>query len=206
MHLNLITAPQSEPITLTDVEGQVRVASLSDESSTVDIMISAVREQAEALTRRALITQTWELVLDSFASSRERIVLPKPPLQSVVSIIYTDVDGVEQTLSSDLYQVIVQVGPSAGYGYVIPAYNAYWPTTLNDVNVVKIQFKCGYGPLTVGDSDNIPLGIKQWMLLNVANIFENRESIVISSARDSLVDMTKTVADGLISNYKLTRL
>ena len=207
MNLNLITAPQVEPLTLEDVEGQVRLpGQLSAEAETVDMMITAIRERAEAVTRRALISQVHELVLDGFPSGRQIIILPKPPLQSVESIVYTDVDGVEQTLDSFAYRVITQTGPTAGYGYVIPAYGLNWPTALNDVATVKIRFKCGYGPLVAGESDNIPKGIKQWMLINVANAFENRESIVVGSGRDSLIDMTETLADGLLANYRLHRL
>src|SRR6185369_1370433 len=100
MNLTLLKAPVSEPVTLKDVEGQVRLTDLSAEAETVELIITAVREVAEGTTKRALVTQQWELSLDNFPSGRMPITLPMPPLQTVDYIKYTDTTGTEQTLDS----------------------------------------------------------------------------------------------------------
>ena len=95
MVLKQITAPLTEPVTIEEVCGQIRIGDLSEEVATVNLFIAAIREQAEAMTRRALITQEWELVLDGFPGGRIPITLPKAPVQSITSIKYIDVNGVE---------------------------------------------------------------------------------------------------------------
>lgn len=203
MNLTLITPAPQYPITLSMVEGQTRLTDLTAEVDVVDLIIGAVTERAEAITKRALMTQTWELTLDGFPSSRAAIQLPKPPLQTVNSITYLDSDEVEQILDPLAYRVITTSEP----GYVLPAYNLVWPSALDDVAVVTINFTCGYGPLGGGStSDNIPKSIKQWMLINAANLFENRESIVIGNRSETLIDLTSTLADGLLENYRIFKL
>ena len=124
MKLVCITQPGSEPIGLSDVEGQCRITDLSAEAATIELMIQAVRERAEQITRRSFVTQTWELTLDGFPFDRNPINLPKPPLQTVDSIKYIDTDGNEQTLDSGFYRVRNSGEP----GSVQPLYGLWvWP-------------------------------------------------------------------------------
>lgn len=201
MNLVCTKQPLSEPIDLSDFEGQTRLqGQLSDEATTVELMITAVRERAEAITRRALVTQSWKLTLDAFPYTANPINLPLPPLQTVDSITYIDSNGDQQTLDPLSYRV----GTSGEPGYVKPAYGLYWPITLNDTDVVEINFTCGYGPIAPATSLNVPKGIIQWCLINVANLFENRETEGIAY-RDTKFDLS-SLADGLLENYRLLRL
>lgn len=204
MILNLITPPSEEPLTLEEVEGQVRLpGQLADEAEFAQGLISAVRELAESVTKRALITQTWEMILDDFPNGREEIVIPLPPLQTINSIIYIDNQGNVQTMDALDYRVVLN---KSGYSYVMPVYGKYWPNTLNDIAVIKVNFVCGYGPIDPSTELNIPKPILQWMKINFANLFENRESVVIEASRAVLMDTTPMIADGLIANYRMVRL
>ena len=205
MNLTLVTGPVCEPMTLTEVQGQTRLPDLSMESSTVELMIEAVREAAEGVTNRALVTQVWEITIDAFPGSNGSIQLPMPPLQSVQFIKYLDVDGVEQTLDPLAYRVIAETSPNCGNGYVIPAYGLTWPSTQNYVATVTIRFTCGYGPISPDTSLNIPKGIIQWIAINVANVFENRETVGIAY-RETKFDITDSICDGLIAKYRVVRL
>lgn len=201
MKLTRVTEPVQEIVTLAEVEGQTRLqGQLSAEADTVELMISAVRERAESVTRRALITQVWELTLDAFPVGREAISLPLPPLQSVDFIKYIDTEGNEQTLDPATYRV----GKASEPGYAKPLYNINWPVTLQDSDVVTVRFTCGYGPIAPSTSDNVPKAIKQWCLINVANLFENRETLGVAY-RETKYDLS-TLADGLIENYRITKL
>lgn len=200
MKLVCITQPGSEPIELSDVEGQCRITDLSAEASTVETMIQAVRERAEQVTRRAFVTQVWELTLDGFPYGA--INLPLPPLQTVDSIKYVDTDGVEQTLDPFAYRVLTSGEPGA----VKPLYNTTWPATLNDVDTVKIRFTCGYGPISPATSLNVPKAICQWMLINVANLYENRESQGVAMGRSTVFNLDATLCDGLIESYRIYRV
>ena len=159
MILKNITQPATEPITIEDVANQCRIGDLTDEQSSVSLFIAAVRQRAESVTRRALLTQTWELVLDAFPQYRDPIYLPLPPLQSVTSINYYDACGALFTMTSVGYRVINDSEPAM----IIPAYGTEWPATLDDKAVVRIRFVCGYGD----DATDVPAAIRQWMLLQV---------------------------------------
>lgn len=187
MALKLITPPAVEPLALDDVEAQIR-ADLSAESALVALYIAAIREKAEAHTRRALITQTWELVLDEFPCI---ITLPMSPLQSVVSIKYIALDGTEQTLDPATYHVDMDSEPAR----IVPAYGLSWISGRRQPSAVRVRFICGYGD-TAAD---IPAAIRQWMLLNVANLYENRETIVTGS----IISKNDSMADGLIDSYRI---
>lgn len=196
MNLTLITAPTSEPVSIVDVEGQVRL-SLIDEEPTVETMISSAREVAEGITNRALITQVWELKLDAFPVGRVPIYLPMPPLQSIQTIKYFDVNQVEQTLSASKYRVVAETSPNANKGYVLPVYGESWPIALNDLSVVTIRFTCGY--------TTVPKAICQWILINVANAYENRETVG-TAYRDVKFDLNDVIADGLLAKYRITNV
>ena len=200
MKLVCITQPGPEPITLTDVQGQTRIDDLSAEASTIEVMIQAVRERAEQITRRAFVTQQWELTLDCFPYGA--INLPKPPLQTVDSIKYIDVNGAEQTLDPLAYRVLKGGEPGA----VQPLYGLQWPQTLNDLETVKIRFTCGYGPIAPATSLNVPKAILQWCLLQVANLYENRESQGVATGRSTVFNLDATLCDGLLESYRLHRL
>lgn len=105
----------------------------------IDRLVGAAVRDVERITRRALITQTWQLTLSDFP---ERIVLPRPPLQSVSSIQYVDEDGVTQTLSSSLYQVSTGDSPAV----IEPAYNQVWPATrTSTLDAVTVTYVAGFG-------------------------------------------------------------
>lgn len=202
MILTCVQQPSAEPVTLDDVQGQLRIVDLSEESAPVERMIKACREQAETITRRALISQTHELVLDGFPAGRNPLDLPLPPLQSIVSIKYIDSDGIEQTLDPLSYRVISDSEP----GYVMPLYGVYWPVTRDDLATVRVRFVAGYGPVAPETSNNVPEAINQWILINVANLYENRETVGVALNRFAMFDFTKTICDGLLESYRIHRL
>src|SRR5690348_5785828 len=58
----LIAGPGEEPVSLAEAKAFARVDG-SDEDALVSALIAAARLHVESLTGRALVTQTWRLVL-----------------------------------------------------------------------------------------------------------------------------------------------
>lgn len=162
MALNLITAPALEPVTLQEAKDHLRVTG-NDEDALISELIIAARQQAETFTRRALLTQTWELYLDCFNGDIE---LPNPPLQSVESIKYIDLDGVEQTLAATEYKTYAWNEP----GVIAPAYGKAWPSTRAEKGAVTVRYIAGWQ--TAAD---VPAPIKSAILLMIGHLYENRE-------------------------------
>lgn len=234
MSLKLVTAPICEPLAIADIEGQLQTTLPTDQTVVVQGYIGAVRQKAETALSRAIITQTWELVLDAFPASGV-IDLPLPPLQSVVSITYTDVDGNTTTLAVAEYVVDAESTP----GRVMLGYEKTWPDTRDYPGAVRVRFVAGYGGPVAWDAltvyavgalvyytngitylkttasaagvlptdatkwavdhpwASVPACIRSWMLLNVTNLYENRESNGAVEGNVSIIDLT-SMADSLL--------
>lgn len=168
MALKLITAPASEPITLSEAKSQLRV-DWNDEDADINGYILAAREYCEGIQNRALITQTWDLWMDSWPS-KDRFNVPLPPLQSVASVKYYRTDNAEYTMAASDYFADDKSEP----GRLVLAYGKSWPsTTLRPVNGVVVRFTAGYGLAA-----SVPQKVKQAMLLLVTLMYEKRLPVV----------------------------
>jgi len=164
MAASLIIPPAVEPVTLQEVKDHLRIV-IADDDTILAFTIQSAREHVEDMISRALITQTWELVLNRFPSI---IDLPYPPLQTVASIVYIDSDGLQQTLDPSVYAVDTKNTP----GRVRPAYDQSWPATRKDINTVTITYTAGYGNATT----DVPGPIRSALLLLIGHLYENREA------------------------------
>lgn len=171
MNLSVITRPVLEPVTLAEARLHCRVTHTS-EDALITGLITAARENVEQYLRRALVTQTLEYKIPKFS---ERIYLPRPQLQYVVSVKYLDVDAAEQTLASTYW---VAHAPTEGAGYLQRSPLSIWPATALRDDSVRIRYVAGY-PDTASPSSGsggVPKSIKQAILLYIGDLWENREA------------------------------
>lgn len=172
MDLRLITAPTSEPVSLTDVQAHIRAPVDGTDAAIIAAYLQAARESVEAHTGRVLMPQTWQITMPEFPADNGPIMLPKPPLVSVTALAITNADGEAETISGALYQVATPSGAHAQPGYLAPAYGENWPETQPDtVNAVRVTFSAGYV-----SAANVPAALRAAMLLIVGELYENREA------------------------------
>lgn len=164
--LSLFLGPQLEPLTVQEAKDWARITE-DDDDATVERLVSAARAHVEELTGRALITQTWDFYLDAFPCWG--ITVPRPKLQTVTTLKYTDSNGVQQTLASSEYTVDARKEP----GQIVPAYGKTWPSTRSVPNAVEIRFVAGYGTA----ADTVPFPLRQAIAVLVATMYENREAL-----------------------------
>jgi len=170
MGYQLLIAPTAEPLELVDAKAHMRVsADDTSEDLLITSMIRAARQKAEQLTQRSLITQTWKYVFDCFDDCYP-LLLAKGPHQSISSIVYKDMAGADQTLATTDY-VYDLSGPLAR---ITPTFGKSWPVTLPQIAACSVTFVAGYG----GEAEDVPEGIRQWMLLRIATLYEHREEFV----------------------------
>lgn len=145
MH-KVVTPVAAEPITLQEAKLHCKIITdLQDvepyaEDSLISAWITAARTVAEHYTGRSLAPQTLEMVLPAFPVAG--FDLDAPPVASVTSIKYTDVLGVEQTVSTSLYKL-------NAYGSarrVELTYGSTWPTTRDEPEAVRVRYVAGYAP------------------------------------------------------------
>jgi len=139
-------------------------------------LIKAGREFVEATQRRALMTQTWKLLLDEWPGGNT-LEVPLPPLQSITSIKYKDHTGNESTFSDSYYIVDTERQP----GRIVLAYNQSWPSTtaLYPSNPIYIEYVCGYGTSPSAVPERTRLGLK----MLIAHFYENREAVTFANIK-----------------------
>ena len=162
MRLKLKTAPAVEPITLEEAKNHLKVDS-TDDNTLINSLIKAARDLAEKETRRAFITQTWQMYLDSAPAEIE---IPKPPLQSVESIKVLDQDGNETTVDSSYYDVDKAENSP---GRVKLKSGCCWPTHRGFASFI-VEFKAGYGDAAT----DVPEALKQGFFVLIGHLYENR--------------------------------
>jgi hypothetical protein len=223
MPVQLITPPASEPVTLGEAKDHLRLEHALDDAY-ITTLISAARQHIEQACWRGLVTQTWELVLESFAGedtlelgTRGRRYgsgqsgfneLPRGNLSSSGFLAYIELPkGNLGTVTSVKYidvNGVEQTLASTEYavdavdvpGRVRLAYGKFWPPTLCPRwDAVRIQYTVGWAVTNAVWAGPTPL--KQALLLLLSQMYENRSPEVIG---------VPTAFDILTSPYRLVRL
>jgi uncharacterized phiE125 gp8 family phage protein len=172
MGLKVVAPPEVEPVTLAEAKVHLRLDTNTDDAY-VSALIAAARERAELFLRRALITQTFEYTIDGFPVGE--IDVPRPPLQSIEWIKYVDTAGTLQTVPAANYVADLSSNEIAR---IALAWNSFWPLTRSSINSVVIRLVAGYGD----DAEDVPQAIRHGILIEIANLYENREDAVVGQA------------------------
>jgi uncharacterized phiE125 gp8 family phage protein len=169
--ISIVTAATVDPVSLAEAKAHLRVVE-SNEDALIAGYLMAARQHVEDYTGRTLSLQTYDYKIDDELSNE--IVMPRPPLVSVTSVSYVDINGTTQTLSSALYQVDTGVL----FGRIVPAYQATYPSIRSQPNAVTVRFQAGYS--------QIPEPIRQAILLLVSHFYDNRQPVLIGTISSEL--------------------
>jgi len=181
MSMSIVIPPSVEPMTAADIAIPLRLDGSTFDAYINGTLIPAFRAKCENLLGRYLTTQTAELVLDAFPS--DDVDLWVPDVQSVVSVKYLDVDGVQQTLASTDYALDADSTPC----WLLPV--TIWPTAGEFANAVRIRYTCGYGPA----ASDVPNNLKLWITAHVCQALQNPSGLDMSNLKtlpylDALLD------------------
>lgn len=188
MHLDLVTAPAVEPVSLADAKAHLRVDG-TDENSLITALIVAARQFVENHCEIALVTQTLRMTLPAFADA---IQLERPPVVGITQIEYVNTAGTVVTvLNADNNLWRLSAGPMRPI--VTPYFNASWPDTAAVPDAVKITYTAGYGAAAT----DVPQAIRQAMLLLIGHWYKTREA-----AGPALADAPFAVT-ALLAPYKV---
>ena len=188
MALQLVVPPALEPVSLYEAKAHCRVDHYDDDAL-IERLIVAARERAETRTRRALIARTLRLHLDAFPVGE--LELERPPLLEVVAVKYVDPAGVERTMDPADYQVDEYSAPAR----LAPAPGESWPATRTQLGAIVVEYRAGYGE--VGES--VPEPIRQAILLDVQDAYDNRGTLVVGTVSSKLA----RTAEALLGPYRV---
>ena len=120
----------------------IRLTATSVEDDLLNAIITGAREHVEDITRRALITQTWDFSLNGWPRANY-IKLPLGNLQTVSSVKWKDEDGTETTLIDGTDYLVEQNAEQCGR--VVLPYGVSWPSgTLYPSRPITIRYVCGW--------------------------------------------------------------
>jgi uncharacterized phiE125 gp8 family phage protein len=165
MSVKVIIPPTIEPVTLADPMRQLNLIPENlDAGEQMDIerMIRAARMMAEGRLNRSLAPQTLAAGFDTWGES---LKLPRPPFIELVGISYIDSDGTAQTANELTYVVNEFVEPVS----ITSAYGYTWPRTQARPAAITVTYRAGY--------EQCPEPIKQWMLLVIGSMYDNRATM-----------------------------
>jgi uncharacterized phiE125 gp8 family phage protein len=159
-----------EPVTLDEAKAHLRVTDTAEDAY-IGRLIKTAREAVEAFTGRALLTQSFILGLDAWPRDpcRPWVDLPRPPLIAVTAVKTYDAAGNAVTWDPAAYRADLIAAP--GRLYRNPG--ALWPQPGRTQAGIEIQFDAGYGE----DPAAVPEPLRQGVLLQLAQLFENREPV-----------------------------
>jgi len=164
------------------------------ESDLLNALITASRQHAENVTRRALISQTWDGYLDEFPD-KDYIELPYGNLQSVTSIKYKDTAGTETTMTVTTEYLVELNGEQRGR--IVLPYGCSWPSeTLYPSNPITIRFECGYGDAAT----DVPHAIRAAIKMIGEDLYRNREAQTFTTAGGYVENKA---VDRLLASYRL---
>jgi uncharacterized phiE125 gp8 family phage protein len=155
-HIEVVTPPEDEPVTLQEGKEQGRISGDVDDASMNEKLIAA-RERGEGFTRRSFCTQ----MLDVWYSNPDGVgyfELPRGKVQEIVSITLYDSYNVSSVLDTEIYSL-------HGTDVVL----ADWLTSYRTRRGIKIRIISGYG-----DPEDVPSSIKEGILAYAVHLYENR--------------------------------
>ncbi|MEH6436695.1 head-tail connector protein [Massilia sp. DD77] len=161
-----VVPPIGLAVSLADAIAAARAegAGMDDQ---VEKAVRFYTDEVEALTRRAIVEQTWEVTLDAFPIGMRggagAFELDNPPVIAVLQISFYDPDGQLRLLDPQDYQVDRLSEP----GYVVPARGRTWPVSEERVHAVSLRYTAGYG----ADYSAVPEGIQGYILGRVYEHF-----------------------------------
>lgn len=169
-----VIAPVIEPVSLAEAKLHLRVDG-TDDDGLIDALITAAREHVEEITRRALLTQTWDYTLSEWPGG-DYINLPFGNLQSVTSIKWKDSDATETTLTETTDYIVEKNGDQCGR--VVLPYGGSWPSgQLYPSNPITIRYVCGWTTAAA-----VPRLIRVAVLMMMADMYEWRGEALVGQA------------------------
>lgn len=167
----LLAGPAGEPLALAEAKAFLRLDG-DAEDALVTTLIAAARLHVEGLTARALLRQSWRLVLDAWPVDGV-VRLPVGPLLSLSAITVFDDEGEPSELS--LAQVLPEAAMAPARLVLPPGFGS--GVRRRARNGIEIDYVAGFG-----DADDVPADLKHALLALVAHWFEHRDAVIVAGS------------------------
>ena len=184
--LELLEAPATTPVTLTEVKDQLRIEHTDDDTLINRLINVAVAyTDVQGALGHAMITQKWGQWVNSTPPQTVKLLLG--PLIAVTAVKYYDANGTLQTDTLSNYEIFgtefsTTIGPKEGFA---------WPVTQDRPDAIRIEYTIGYGSATT----DIPETLRHALMMLIGHWYDNRETTMMDELSnvpygfDALMDM-----------------
>ena len=176
-------------LTTAEAKTHLRI-DFSNDDTYIDNLVRVAEATCEKYTNRYFLDTT---VIQHCDTWEETKILYSSPVSAVSSIKYYDNDGVLTTWTTDDYDVSL-VDPCR----IALADTKAYPSVQDRIAAIQVEYVVGYGSA----ASSVPLQIKQAMLVMVAQMYENRQSVIVGRTA-AKIPMT---AEYLLDQYKIQLL
>lgn len=167
----LLAGPASEPVSLAEAKAFLRLDEVA-EDALVTTLIAAARMHMESVTGRALIEQSWRVVLDDWPETGV-LALPVLPVRSITAVTAHDADGSPHAL--ELAQFRLEPGEGACLSF--PTAVAGAPVLQQNFGI-EVDVLAGYG----ATGTDVPAPLRQAILALVGYWFEHRDAVITAGS------------------------
>jgi uncharacterized phiE125 gp8 family phage protein len=158
MRRYILNPPTAEPVPLAEAKRFLRIDH-ADDDGLVQGLIKAARQRTEARTGRALMSQAWRIVMDSWPFGG-RVALPIMPVAAVTAVRLLDGLGGSQLVAPPVYNLVAGTEPPVIDCSAVPN-----PGRARDG--IEIDVTAGYGP----SASDVPEPLRQAMRLMIAHAY-----------------------------------
>lgn len=184
MAIKIISPSITEPVTLDEAKQYLRIDG-NDDDILIMSLIQQAREWCEAYQNRKYVTQTLELILDTFPKCGYIEFTSCSPVQSVEGIKYYDAEGQEYIFDSSNYLI----DTDSFISRIVLKHNCCFPSIpLQKVNGVRIRLVAGYNV--------IPEMIKYAMIIQMKLLYDDYrpdEKTKLEETRNALLSMNRVI-------------
>ena len=184
----LLAGAAQEPVSLAEAKAFLKVDD-GAEDGLIETLIGAARLHVEGVTGKALLNQSWRVVLDRWPENRV-VRLPVSPFMSLTAINAIDEAGAshEVPLAQFMREPDRLLLPAGVNGMPV----------LQERQGIEIDYVAGFGE----DPEDVPTDLRQALLVLVAHWHENRDAVVVAGS-GAVVPLG---FDRMVATHKRVRL
>lgn len=185
----IVIEPPLPVVSVEEARRHLRVEHSEDDALIEGLIAAATAwlDGPDSWLGRAIGGQVLEWRLDSWPC-RDGFTLPYPPEVEVISVVYIDPEGDEQT-----------------WPFPTPLYWDDLPAVRGRPGDIRIRYRAGYGAFDTADppvwTNAAPAPIKVAIMMLVAQWYENREAAVVGATPEDMPNSVKA----LVNPYRVYR-
>ena len=183
----ILVPPSAEPLSLGEAKALLRVEH-NDDDAAITSLIVAARGHVEALTRRALLLQTWRIVRDAWPADG-RVKLRTGPVRSVIAARVFDATGTAHAIDVQRFVVNEAAGVIASPEWALPSPG-------RGTAGIELDVELGYGPLAT----DVPEPLRHAVRMILAHWYDNRGAVASGAT------LLPAGAAGLVAPYRTLSL